>query len=185
MFEAAQESIVDQQQTIEKFRELVRHLQAEIADLRQRGESLRVETPEGTPVVQSQAIMSLSQLKTSAIKAHSRVRGGRRGERNGKVVMGGRMGRSKGVVNDIEIKEVARGGGGSERTGRGRKERGEGYSEGGCRENDRGKVEGGLREKGREVENVSRIEGRKEGGRWDEVGTRREGGRGDGQTSQS
>ncbi len=74
-FDAAQESIVDQQQTIEKFRELVRHLQAEIADLRQRGESLRVESPEEGSAQPSQTVMSLSQLKTSAIKAHSWVRG--------------------------------------------------------------------------------------------------------------
>ena len=76
--DAAQETIIDQQQTIDKFRELVRHLQSDITDLRQRGESLRAEAPEATAASmasQSHAMMSLSQFKTTAIRAHSRVRG--------------------------------------------------------------------------------------------------------------
>ena len=66
---------MDQQQTIEKFRDLVHHLQADVSELRQRGESQSVgaQQEDASP---SQSVLSLNvQLKSSAIKAHSRVSG--------------------------------------------------------------------------------------------------------------
>ena len=71
--DASQETIVDQQQTIEKFRELVRGMQAEMGELRAKGE--RKVTEDTAP--QAQAMMSLqTQLKSSAMKQTSRVRSG-------------------------------------------------------------------------------------------------------------
>ena len=68
--DASQETIVDQQQTIEKFRELVRGMQGEMGELKAKGERERVT--EDTP--QAQAMMSLqSQLKSTAMKQTSRV----------------------------------------------------------------------------------------------------------------
>ena len=73
--DAAQETIVDQQQTIEKFRDLVHHLQADVSELRQRRES-QSAGPQEEATPPSQAMLSLNvQLKSSALKAHSRVRG--------------------------------------------------------------------------------------------------------------
>ena len=71
--DASQETIVDQQQTIEKFRELVRSMQGEMSELRAKGEKER--TSEGV-APQAQAMMSLqSQLKSTAMKQTSRVSG--------------------------------------------------------------------------------------------------------------
>ena len=68
--DASQETIVDQQQTIEKFRELVRGMQGEIGELRAKGEQRAAEDT----VPQAQAMMSLqTQLKSSAMKQTSRV----------------------------------------------------------------------------------------------------------------
>ena len=70
--DASQETIVDEQQTIEKFRELVRGMQGEIGELRAKGE--RRVSKDTTP--QAQAMMSLqTQLKSSAMKQTSRVSG--------------------------------------------------------------------------------------------------------------
>ena len=69
--DASQETIVDQQQTIEKFRELVRVMQAEMGELRAKGEKER-SAEDTTP--QAQAMMSLqTQLKSTAMKETSRV----------------------------------------------------------------------------------------------------------------
>ena len=71
--DASQETIIDQQQTIEKFRELVRSMQGEISELRAKGEKERAT--EGT-APQAQAMMSLqSQLKSTVMKQTSRVSG--------------------------------------------------------------------------------------------------------------
>ena len=68
--DASQETIVDQQQTIEKFRELVRGMQGEMGELRAKGE--RKTSDDTAP--QAQAMMSLqTQLKSSAMKQTSRV----------------------------------------------------------------------------------------------------------------
>ena len=68
--DASQETIVDQQQTIEKFRELVRGMQGEIGELRAKGEQRAAEDT----VPKAQAMMSLqTQLKSSAMKQTSRV----------------------------------------------------------------------------------------------------------------
>ena len=68
--------IIDQEQTIEKFRELVRHLQGDILELRERGESQQPEGGAREGIGGSASpVMSLNvQMKSSAIKAHSRVR---------------------------------------------------------------------------------------------------------------
>ncbi len=77
--EAAQETIVDQQQTIEKFRELVHNLTTDLTDLRSKGE--RTEGGgggggggggDGSSQSQSPMMNINLQLK-SAIKAQSRV----------------------------------------------------------------------------------------------------------------
>ena len=69
--DASQETIVDQQQTIEKFRELVRSMQGEMGELKAKGERER-PSEETTP--QTQAMMSLqTQLKSTAMKQTSRV----------------------------------------------------------------------------------------------------------------
>ena len=74
--DATQEVIVDQEQTIEKFRELVRHLQADILELRERGESQQRGGESRESIGGSVSpVMNLNvQLKSSTIKAHSRVR---------------------------------------------------------------------------------------------------------------
>ena len=74
--DATQEVIVDQEQTIEKFRELVRHLQADILELRERGESQQRGGESRESIGGSASpVMNLNvQLKSSTIKAHSRVR---------------------------------------------------------------------------------------------------------------
>lgn len=68
--DASQETIVDQQQTIEKFRELVRGMQGEMGELKAKGEKkLSEET-----IPQTQVMMNLqTQLKSSAMKQTSRV----------------------------------------------------------------------------------------------------------------
>lgn len=73
--DATQEVIIDQEQTIEKFRELVRHLQADILELRERGESQQREGESRESIGGSASpVMNLNvQLKSSTIKAHSRV----------------------------------------------------------------------------------------------------------------
>ena len=71
--DASQETIIDQQQTIEKFRELVRSMQGEMSDLRAKGEKERAI--EGI-APQAQAMISLqSQLKSTSMKQTSRVSG--------------------------------------------------------------------------------------------------------------
>lgn len=68
--EASQEVIVDLQQTIEKFRDLVRNQQTDILELRQKGASERGQELAS----QSEAIQSLNrQLQATTVKAHSRT----------------------------------------------------------------------------------------------------------------
>ena len=68
--DAAQEIIVDLQQTIEKFRELVKNQQATIEELRQKGTSRQQHKLDA----HSHAVLSLNhQLKSTSMKAHSRV----------------------------------------------------------------------------------------------------------------
>ena len=73
--EATQETIIDQQQTIEKFRELVRHLQDDITELRQKGEKSSGSGGEGgaDSMAQSQTMMNLNVQLKSTMKAHARV----------------------------------------------------------------------------------------------------------------
>ena len=72
--EASQETIIDQQQTIEKFRELVHNMQSEMSELKARGEK-KISKDTATPHEAAQAVISLqSQLKSSAMKQTSRVR---------------------------------------------------------------------------------------------------------------
>ena len=69
--EATQETIIDQQQTIEKFRDLVRHLQDDITELRERGEK---SAGGGADIMaQSQTMMNLNVQLKSTMKAHARV----------------------------------------------------------------------------------------------------------------
>ena len=76
--EAAQETIVDQQQTIEKFRELVHNLTSDLSELRSKGERTGGESGGGgggDGATQSQsAMMNINLQSKSAIKAQSRVR---------------------------------------------------------------------------------------------------------------
>jgi len=68
--DAAQEVIVDLQQTIEKFRELVKNQQATIEELQHKGASRQQHELDA----HSHAVISLNrQLKNSSMKAHSRV----------------------------------------------------------------------------------------------------------------
>ena len=71
--EATQETIIDQQQTIEKFRELVRHLQDDITELREKGEKSSGGGSGGDSVAQSQTMMNLNVQLKSTMKAHARV----------------------------------------------------------------------------------------------------------------
>jgi predicted nucleic acid-binding Zn-ribbon protein len=76
--EATQETIIDQQQTIEKFRDLVHNLNADLAEYRSKGE----RSGGGTGDTQSQAaVMNLNmQLKSASMtQARVRRRGGVRG----------------------------------------------------------------------------------------------------------
>ncbi len=68
--DAAQETIIDQQQTIEKFRELVHNLQSDLTDLRERGERAGDSGSSGTD---TQKVMNLNVQLKSAIKAQARV----------------------------------------------------------------------------------------------------------------
>ena len=72
--EAAQETIVDQQQTIEKFRDLVRNLNADLKDLR----SSKVERGGSAEKLESNeskaSVTSLTAQLKSAVKAQARVR---------------------------------------------------------------------------------------------------------------
>ena len=70
--EATQETIIDQQQTIEKFRDLVRHLQDDITELRERGEKSAGDGADS--MAQSQTMMNLNVQLKSTMKAHARVR---------------------------------------------------------------------------------------------------------------
>lgn len=68
--DAAQETIIDQQQTIEKFRDLVHNLNADLAEYRNKGE--RAGGSVGSS--QSQvAVMNLNTQLKSAVKAQARV----------------------------------------------------------------------------------------------------------------
>lgn len=67
--EATQETIIDQQQTIEKFRNLVHNLNADLAEYRNKGE----KEGEGTGAQSQAAMMSLNVQLKSAIKTQSRV----------------------------------------------------------------------------------------------------------------
>ena len=70
--DAAQEIIVNLQQTIEKFCELVKNQQATIEELQQKGASRQQHELDA----HSHAILSLNrQLKSTSMKAHSRVSG--------------------------------------------------------------------------------------------------------------
>ena len=75
--EATQETIIDQQQTIEKFRELVRHLQDDISELREKGEKSSGGGDGGgggtDSMAQSQTMMNLNVQLKSTMKAHARV----------------------------------------------------------------------------------------------------------------
>ena len=71
--EATQETIIDQQQTIEKFRELVRHLQDDITELREKGTKSTTSGGGGESVAQSQSMMNLNVQLKSTMKAHARV----------------------------------------------------------------------------------------------------------------
>lgn len=74
--EATQETIVDQQQTIEKFRDLVHNLNADLAEYRSKGEKAG-EGAGGDGAVQSHAaMMNLNVQLKSAIKTQSRVGSG-------------------------------------------------------------------------------------------------------------
>ncbi len=70
--DAAQESIIDQQQTIEKFRELVRSLQSDISELRERGER-GTGSSSGSGLEEAQRVMNLNVQLKSTVKAHARV----------------------------------------------------------------------------------------------------------------
>ncbi|XP_003384705.1 PREDICTED: dynactin subunit 1-like [Amphimedon queenslandica] len=69
--DASQETIVDQQKTIDKFRDLVRHLQTDLTELRKQPKEEQGEV-ESTPSIVSSETM-LSQIKTSAVQAYSRT----------------------------------------------------------------------------------------------------------------
>lgn len=71
--EATQETIIDQQQTIEKFRNLVHNLNADLAEYRSKGERLGEAAGGGG---QPQAgMMNLNVQLKSAIKTQARVSG--------------------------------------------------------------------------------------------------------------
>ena len=68
--EATQETIIDQQQTIEKFRDLVHNLNADLAEYRSKGE----RSEGGASNAQSQAaVMNLNVQLKSASKTQARV----------------------------------------------------------------------------------------------------------------
>lgn len=78
--EATQETIIDQQQTIEKFRDLVHNLNADMAEYRSKGE----RSGEGPGNTQSQAaMMNINVQMKSAIKTQSRV-----SENGAKIILG-------------------------------------------------------------------------------------------------
>lgn len=70
--EATQETIIDQQLTIEKFRDLVHNLNADMAEYRSKGE--RSGEGVGGDTQSQAAVMSLNTQLKSAIKTQSRVR---------------------------------------------------------------------------------------------------------------
>lgn len=71
--EATQETIVDQQQTIEKFRNLVHNLNTDLAEYRSKGEKAG-EGGGAEGATQSHvAMMNINTQLKSAIKAQSRV----------------------------------------------------------------------------------------------------------------
>lgn len=74
--EATQETIIDQQQTIEKFRNLVHNLNADLAECRNRGERSGEEEGQGAGSQSQAAMMSLNVQLKSTIKTQSRVSGG-------------------------------------------------------------------------------------------------------------
>lgn len=69
--EATQEMIIDQQQTIEKFRDLVHNLNADLAEYRSKGE--RSGQGEAADTQSQAAMMNLNVQLKSAIKTQSRV----------------------------------------------------------------------------------------------------------------
>ncbi len=72
--EATQETIIDQQQTIEKFRNLVHSLNADLAEYRSRGEKAgEGGGAEGTSSQSQAAMMNINTQLKSAIKTQSRV----------------------------------------------------------------------------------------------------------------
>ncbi len=74
--EATQETLIDQQQTIEKFRDLVHNLNADLAEYRSRGERSVEESGGGGDAHSSQAaVMNLNVQLKSAAKTQSRVCG--------------------------------------------------------------------------------------------------------------
>ncbi len=70
--EATQETIVDQQQTIEKFRNLVHNLNADLVEHRSKGEKAGEGGAEGSAQSQT-AMMNINTQLKSAIKTQSRV----------------------------------------------------------------------------------------------------------------
>ena len=70
--EATQETIVDQQQTIEKFRNLVHNLNADLAEYRSKGEKGGEGGADGSAQSQA-AMMNINTQLKSAIKTQSRV----------------------------------------------------------------------------------------------------------------
>lgn len=73
--EAAQETIVDQQQTVEKFRDLVHNLNMDLAEMRSMEERAGRGEGEGVESRASKAdVVNINVQLKSAIKAQSRVR---------------------------------------------------------------------------------------------------------------
>lgn len=72
--EATQETLIDQQQTIEKFRNLVHNLNADLAEHRNKGEKSVAGEGSVEDAAQSQAaMMNINVQLKSAIKTQSRV----------------------------------------------------------------------------------------------------------------
>ena len=73
--DATQETIVDQQQTIEKFRNLVHNLNSDLAELRSKGERAAEgrEADSGDGTQSEAAMMNINVPSKSFVKAQSRV----------------------------------------------------------------------------------------------------------------
>ncbi len=72
--DAAQETIVDQQQTIEKFRDLVRNLNIDIRELRSSRSEQGSLSADKVEADSKTSIASLNVQLKSAVKAQARVR---------------------------------------------------------------------------------------------------------------